>query len=76
MPRQAIEQAECTQCNESEDNYTVLDSNINSEENSIVYDVRCTCGELASISIGEDGIGSSKSVSYEGASWNQEESDE
>lgn len=73
MPRQCIKQATCTSCGKSDDNYTVLDKTFIEDEPDIEFEVRCTCRETATITIDGDGISASDAVSYEDASWNQDD---
>lgn len=81
MPRQAIKQAEHEECDSDDSEFTVMDRefpNINNDEemNSIVYDVRCSCGDTGTITVDEEGTHASDDITYENASWNQEEDDE
>jgi hypothetical protein len=76
MPRQAIEQATCTECGENESNYHSTDDTTIMGENILKYDVVCSCGEDAIIVLDTEGTHASENVSYENASWNQDEEGE
>jgi len=76
MPRQAIRQATCPNCDSSEDNFDVKTKHMDIEEQTVEFDVQCTCRETGTVTMTESGIESSDNISHENASWNQEESDE
>lgn len=76
MPRQAVHQAECD-CDNDDAAFRVEETDSpDDDQNAVIYDVRCTCGKSATIVVGEDGIAASDHVSYENASWNDDDSDE
>lgn len=64
---QCIIQGKCTECGSYQENYTVLDKE--HKNSSIVFKICCQCGEESTVSITNDGITHSSSVSYESASW-------
>ena len=76
MPRQAIRQATCTECDESEDNHTVTDKDMDIDEGSITYDTRCTCGVEGEVIVDEEGTTAGENISHDDASWNQEDDEE
>jgi hypothetical protein len=76
MPRQAIRQGACTECDESDDNFTVTGKEVDIEENTVGYTVRCTCGETGTVTLDPNGTTASDNISHEDAAWNKEESDE
>lgn len=80
MPVHAVRQAECTECGESDDNYTITHKRVGpeddeDEEPALKYQARCACGEKAAMLITEEGTRASSNVSYEDATWNEEESE-
>jgi len=78
MPRQAIQQATCTDCGESDDNHTVTNSDIISgddEDTRIEYSTRCECCTTGTVTIDEEGVSATDEISHEDASWN-DDSDE
>jgi len=72
MPRQAIEQATCTKCSESDNNYHITDSDVLSGREAVIHQITCTCGTEETVTIDSDGIRASENVSHEGASWREE----
>jgi hypothetical protein len=75
MPRNCITQATCAECGENEDNYTVTTKETDIEEEEITYHARCSCGENARMTLDASGTEATDNVSYEDASWNQEDGD-
>lgn len=76
MPRQAIEQATCESCDNEDAAFSVNSSTILKDHDAIVYDVRCTCHETATIAIDPDGTHAGRGVNHDGASWNEEDSND
>jgi len=76
MARQCVKQATCTACDSDDENYTVMDTDTGIEENTVLYDVRCECGETDAIAVTSDGIMTSYNVSLSDASWNETEGEE
>lgn len=76
MARQAIEQAHCTTCDDEENEFRVINSKLGDIEPSVSYNVRCSCGEEATVSIDEEGTSASDEITYENASWNQTDADD
>lgn len=80
---EAITQARCTECDESDDNYSVTsrtyhdrpDTDSTEEWNGIERELLCDCGAEATVSTTERGLETSGQISHEDASWN-EDSDE
>lgn len=73
MPRQAIEQAVCTECHAIDENLTVTDKDMgfdDDDEPYIEYDTRCACGREGSVTVDSDGTSANDALSYEEASWN------
>lgn len=69
---QAISQGECTSCERSDDNYTVV--KFNQSGSSLKYSLRCSCGTKTTVSITPDGVKSGSDISHKNASWNYGES--
>jgi len=76
MPRQCIRQGTCTNCDESEDNLTVTDKDMDVEEGTLKYITRCSCGETGAVVLDDSGIASVENIHHDDASWNQDDSDE
>jgi hypothetical protein len=73
---EAINQGTCTECGESNDNYTVADEDYDDHEDygdMIVYALRCACGETANLAITEEGLRAGGTISHADASWNTED---
>lgn len=75
MTVEAIEQATCTNCGEEEFDQTKREISSASDDKSYIsYAVECDeCGEESALSITEEGVISQSEISYEDASWNQDE---
>jgi len=73
MPRQAIKQAECTECDADEPSFTKTDKNFLIDDVSTVkYDITCTeCGHASTVSVDREGTNAGDGVTHENASWNQ-----
>lgn len=74
---EAVTQGVCTECEQSDDNYMQLsrDHNMPDDEDErshaeIERDLRCECGEDATVTITETGIETTGAISHEGATWN------
>lgn len=67
---QAIDQGECTDCGESDDNYSVVTRDFKKRA------IECDCGAMAAIVLTEEGIVTSGEISHEDASWVEDENDE
>jgi hypothetical protein len=80
MPRQAIRQATCTDCGESDGRHTVTNTEFeergDDEVQSIVYDTRCRCGTTGTVIVDEEGTHAAENVHHDDASWNTDESEE
>lgn len=79
MPRDAIEQASCTECGENEDNFTVTNTELDRDDDGspfVEHDTRCECGETGTVTIDEDGTSASENISYDEASWNQSDEED
>jgi len=76
MPRQAIRQATCTECGESEDNHTVTDTDMEIEDDTLTYETRCSCGVEGEVILDTEGTTAGKNISHEDASWNQDSDEE
>lgn len=66
---QAIIQAKCTNCGESDNNYRITDSE--HRGSNVVHKLKCECDTEATVRITPDGVSSDDAVSYQNASWNQ-----
>jgi translation initiation factor 2 beta subunit (eIF-2beta)/eIF-5 len=81
---EAITQGRCTECGESDDNYTVdkrtyherPDTDDVGEWNGIQRDLTCDCGAEATVSITEEGIVTVGPISHDDASWNEEDDEQ
>lgn len=71
---EAINQGSCQSCGNSDDNYSIesrdFDERPQRNEDGIIYQVQCECGETGSIYMNESGI-IARGISHEEASWNQ-----
>ena len=67
---QAVAQGECTDCDRSNDNYSVEERDYSDE--GITRTLSCDCGVEAAVTITEDGLESEGPISHEDASWNQD----
>lgn len=67
MPMQAVIQGKCTECGESDDNYSI------EKRQACARVLKCSCGVRASVVVTEDGIDTAGPISHEDASWNQSE---
>lgn len=67
---QAVVQGKCTDCDHSEDNYTVEDREYTDE--GITRTLSCECGAEAAVTITQDGLETEGPISHEDASWNQD----
>jgi len=76
MPRQAIRQATCTECDESDDNHKVTDTDMSLSENTITHTTRCNCGAEGEVTITENETIAGENISHEDASWNDEDEDD
>lgn len=82
MPREAINQATCESCDDEDAEFTVTDTDfpdeIDGDEvvDTVLYSVRCTCGETGAVVIDADGVSASDGINHEDASWNQEGEDD
>jgi hypothetical protein len=73
MPRQAIKQAECTECGVDGPSFTKTDKTfLNDSVSTIEYDIKCTeCGQASTVSVDREGTNAGDGVTHENASWNQ-----
>lgn len=81
MPRQAIIQADCLNCDNDNCEFTVMNRDAPNMDDdgaldSIVYTVRSSCGETGEITVDEEGTHSGDGITHENASWNQDEEDD
>ncbi len=75
MPRQAIRQATCTECGESENNHTVTDTSMEIEDDTITYETRCECDAEGEVTLDDEGTNAGENISHEDASWSEESDD-
>jgi hypothetical protein len=79
MPVEAIEQASCTECDTDDATIEREGREVSSareEVSYITYKTKCDeCSATGGVSITEDGLRSTEELSYEDASWNQDEDD-
>jgi hypothetical protein len=75
MKPEAIAQGRCTDCGESDDNYSIESRNlVDGEKDGLIVRARCTCGENVTVAIpSTDGahLVSNGQLSWSSASWNQ-----
>lgn len=65
--KQCILQGKCEVCDSMNDNYSVTNQK---QKNSVVeYEIKCECGEEATVRITEDGLFTRGKISYKEASW-------
>lgn len=72
--RPCVEQATCEECDRQEFEHIGRVMTVGAEPD-IVHDVRCACGETATITVAEEGLETEGPISYEDASWNQTEAE-
>lgn len=66
---QAVEQAACTDCGKSEENYTVEDRLLS--EKGVYRHLVCACGAEGIVRISSEGLHVGGPISHEDASWNE-----
>ena len=73
MTRQAIKQAECTECDTNEPSFTKTDKTfLHDGLSTIEYDIKCIeCGQASTVSVDREGTSAGDGVTHENASWNQ-----
>ena len=76
MPRQAIKQATCEECDDDDAEFRVLDTSRPDDELRVDYEVECSCGHDSEISISDEGTHAGEGINHDDASWNQEDDDE
>lgn len=65
--KQCILQGKCEVCGSMNDNYIVTNHEHNNS--SVKYEIKCECGEEATVQITPDGLSTSGKISYLEASW-------
>lgn len=79
MTRRAITEATCTDCDDDSNEFSVEDSELSEHDDApdeIRYNVRCSCGNRAVITVDEEGTHAGSGATHENASWNTENDDE
>lgn len=72
MPRQAIKQATCEDCNDEDNSFSVNGKVfVQHEPSPIKYDVDCDCGATGIIVVGYSGTHAGRGINHDSASWNE-----
>lgn len=77
---EAISQGQCTECEHSDDNFSVdertfhsvVDDSDEDKKHGVTREVSCDCGAEATVHIGEDGVTTDGAITHKYASWTPE----
>lgn len=80
MKPQAVKQGQCTECEHSDDNYSVDERLYHDHDNDpdegeptgITREITCDCGATAKVNIDKSGTSVEGAITLENASWNDE----
>lgn len=73
----SVVQGKCTGCDENYEMSDVRSHTVDSDNATVKRVVEClACDETATIKVSENGIETSGAITYEDASWNQDDEEE